>query len=128
MKPSQGKVRIANCCFEILASEVTFGFTVEKVVGFSEVLCADKDSLRYDARQKLVPMHFAVAINIHRVKKVSHLLSILKVRRKELFDVFKCNKTIIVSIDLEEDLSESFRFFLIDFTAISNNILHALSK
>ena len=73
-------------------------------------------------------MDLAISIYVHSVKKVPNLLNIFKVRRKEFLDVVECNETIIVTIDLEKDFPEFFCLLLVDFTAISNNILHTLSK
>ncbi len=73
-------------------------------------------------------MDFAVSIYVHSIEKVSNLLGILKVRREELLDVFECNETIIVTVNLEKHFPEFFCILLVDLTAISNNILDALSK
>jgi hypothetical protein len=73
-------------------------------------------------------MDLAISIYVHSVEKVPHLLGIFKVRRKELLDVFECNETIVVTVNLEKHFSEFFRILLVDLTAISNNILDALSK
>ena len=73
-------------------------------------------------------MDLAVSIYVHSIEKVSNLLGILKVRREELLDVFECNKTIIVTVNFEKHFPEFFCILLVDLTAISNNILDALSK
>jgi hypothetical protein len=73
-------------------------------------------------------MDLAVSIYVHSIEKVSNLLGILKVRRKELLDVFECNETIIVTVNFEKNFPEFFCILLVDLTAISNNILDALSK
>jgi hypothetical protein len=73
-------------------------------------------------------MDLAVSIYVHSVEKVSHLLCILKVRREELLDVFECNETIIITVNLEKNFPEFFSVLLTDLTSISNNILDALSK
>lgn len=73
-------------------------------------------------------MNLAISIYVHSVKKVSNLLGILKVRGKEFFDIFECNESIIVTINLEKHFPELFSLLLVDFTAISNNILHTLSE
>lgn len=128
VEASYREVGVADGRFEILTREVAFGFTVKKVVGLSEILRADENSLRYDTRQELVPMNLSVTVYVHCVKKVPNLLRILEVRGKEFFDVLECNESIVVAINFEEHFPESFRFFLINFAAIRDNILDALTE
>lgn len=73
-------------------------------------------------------MNLSVTVYVHCVKKVPNLLRILEVRGKEFFDVLECNESIVVAINFEEHFPESFSFFLINFAAIRDNILDALTE
>ena len=73
-------------------------------------------------------MNLSITVNVHCIKKVSYLLQIFEVRRKEFFDVFKSHEPIVVTVNLEKHFPESFCVFFTNFTAISNNVLDALPE
>ena len=122
------EVGVTDGCPEILTREKFLVFSIEEIVGFSEVFCADQHALRYYGRQKLIPMNLAVSININGVEEAPQLLLIIEVGEKELFDIFECDKAVVFFINLKEYLPEPLGLVLVDLAPVSDDVLHALPE
>jgi hypothetical protein len=128
MDSAEGQVVVPYRCFVVVAREVALPLAVEEVKGLSYVFLLHEDLSIDNGREELVPIDFAITIDVHGIKEASYLLFVFEVHEEVLFDVLKCNIPVGVVVELEEHLPELLCIVLAYLATISDNVVYALPK